>query len=263
MIVSFSQCPEQRRKQIWGYRNCAFLRLTSGFLNVKSVYSNSFDTLSQNWLSGAEIRGARPRQQNPLEIFLKAKTSPRARSVLPVHWQRQQKAARWTRATKRGVGTCCSRFAGAEGVIERMKGREGRWDTLGGPLFVHRSVPASPTLDQHWRSTFLEPPTPPTLLYSPGFPPDTTNFPIFLKRFAARHHKRITRRPFLCNSLHRFLELLFRECIVRQVRPVFTRRFLCDPDLLGGWNGLFSCLPRNASHDAKMSEKRCRSLGAM
>jgi len=182
MIVSFSQCPEQRRKQIWGYQNCAFLCFNIGiFTNVKSVYmSNSFDTLSRNWLSG-EIRGARLWQQNPLEIFLKAKTSPRACSV-PVHWQRQQKAARWTRATKRGVGTCCSRFAGAEGVIERMKGREGRWDTWGRPLLCAPiSVPASPTHDQHWRSTFSGPPTPPTLLYSPGFPPARQIFPYFWK----------------------------------------------------------------------------------
>jgi len=27
MIVSFSQCPKQRRKQIWDYQDCAFLRV--------------------------------------------------------------------------------------------------------------------------------------------------------------------------------------------------------------------------------------------
>jgi len=114
---------------------------------------------------------------------------------------------------RRGVGTCCFRFAGAEeGVTERIKGWEKEGGIRGRPLFVHCSAPAStilPDSRHHWRSIF------PTLLYFLSFPSTQDKFShIFEKTcYTLLQKDNAKTRPFLCNSLHRFLKLLFREAL--------------------------------------------------
>lgn len=173
---------------------------------------NSFDTFSQNWLSRAQIR-TRDHGNRILWIFLKTKTSPRACSV-PVHWQRQQKAARWTRATKKGrrnlllqVCRCWRSDRENEREQRRKEGHSGDPSLCTDlPLLL-----LYPTLDKHWRSTFLESPLPTLLSILRASLRHDKFSHIFEKIRCTPQKDNAKTRPFFCNSLHQFLELLFRE----------------------------------------------------
>lgn len=166
------------------------------------------------------------------EFFLKRKPRPksiqRARYIVSGNKKRLDERE----PRRRGVGTCCFRFAGAEeGVTERMKGWEKEGGTPGGDPSLCTALPL-PLLYCPILGTIGVARSP--LLYASWASLRQHKFShIFEKTCYTPSQKDSARRPFVPLQLVASLsETSFSRGFVRQVRPVFTG-ILYDPDYLG------------------------------